>query len=122
MRSTHLEQERRFLPGSGHPRIVAKFDGDAVFLPVFVVFLLLPGVCQAKMILGPFLLLNSTNFNGDVPPGFSYTSQSKPGGGIIFDYYLKDDEQFVEGRELYRAYVQRLFELADLGQFGTVTE
>jgi endothelin-converting enzyme/putative endopeptidase len=28
------------------------------------------------------------------------------------DYYLKDDEQFVKGRELYRAYVQRLFELA----------
>jgi endothelin-converting enzyme/putative endopeptidase len=28
------------------------------------------------------------------------------------DYYLKDDEQFVEGRELYRAYVKRLFELA----------
>jgi endothelin-converting enzyme/putative endopeptidase len=28
------------------------------------------------------------------------------------DYYLKDDEQFVEGRELFRAYVKRLFELA----------
>jgi putative endopeptidase len=28
------------------------------------------------------------------------------------DYYLKDDEQFVKGRELYRAYVKRLFELA----------
>jgi endothelin-converting enzyme/putative endopeptidase len=28
------------------------------------------------------------------------------------DYYLKDDEQFVKGRELYRAYVTRLFELA----------
>jgi len=28
------------------------------------------------------------------------------------DYYLKDDEQFVRGRELYRAYVARLFELA----------
>jgi len=28
------------------------------------------------------------------------------------DYYLKDDEQFVKGRELFRAYVQRLFELA----------
>jgi len=28
------------------------------------------------------------------------------------DYYLKDDEQFVKGRELYRAYVARLFELA----------
>jgi predicted metalloendopeptidase len=28
------------------------------------------------------------------------------------DYYLKDDEQFVQGRELYRQYVQRLFELA----------
>ena len=30
------------------------------------------------------------------------------------DYYLKDDEQFVKGRELYRAYVQRLFELAGI--------
>ncbi|MBT8041114.1 MAG: peptidase M13 [Xanthomonadales bacterium] len=28
------------------------------------------------------------------------------------DYYLLDDEQFVEGRELYRRYVSRLFELA----------
>ncbi len=28
------------------------------------------------------------------------------------DYYLKDDEQFVKGRELFRAYVARLFELA----------
>ena len=28
------------------------------------------------------------------------------------DYYLKDDEQFVRGRELYRSYVTRLFELA----------
>jgi endothelin-converting enzyme/putative endopeptidase len=30
------------------------------------------------------------------------------------DYYLKDDEQFVKGRELFRAYVQRLFELAGI--------
>ncbi|MGK2926140.1 MAG: M13 family metallopeptidase, partial [Lysobacterales bacterium] len=30
------------------------------------------------------------------------------------DYYLKDDEQFVKGRELYRAYVQRLFDLAGI--------
>jgi len=30
------------------------------------------------------------------------------------DYYLKDDEQFVKGRELYRAYVERLFELAGI--------
>jgi endothelin-converting enzyme/putative endopeptidase len=30
------------------------------------------------------------------------------------DYYLLDDEQFVEGRELYRAYVARLFELAGI--------
>jgi putative endopeptidase len=28
------------------------------------------------------------------------------------DYYLKDDEQFVAGRALYRQYVQRLFDLA----------
>ncbi len=28
------------------------------------------------------------------------------------DYYLQDDEQFVKGRELYRTYVARLFELA----------
>ncbi|MDT8320985.1 MAG: M13 family metallopeptidase [Xanthomonadales bacterium] len=28
------------------------------------------------------------------------------------DYYLKDDPQFVEGRQLYRDYVTRLFELA----------
>ena len=30
------------------------------------------------------------------------------------DYYLKDDEQFVKGRELYRNYVARLFELAGI--------
>ena len=30
------------------------------------------------------------------------------------DYYLKDDEQFVRGRELYRTYVTRLFELAGI--------
>ncbi|MEJ2385365.1 MAG: M13-type metalloendopeptidase [Xanthomonadales bacterium] len=30
------------------------------------------------------------------------------------DYYLQDDEQFVEGRELYRTYVQRLFDLAGI--------
>ena len=30
------------------------------------------------------------------------------------DYYLKDDEQFVKGRELYRAYVTRLFDLAGI--------
>ena len=30
------------------------------------------------------------------------------------DYYLKDDEQFVRGRELYRNYVVRLFELAGI--------
>jgi len=30
------------------------------------------------------------------------------------DYYLKDDEQFVKGRELFRAYVARLFELAGI--------
>jgi endothelin-converting enzyme/putative endopeptidase len=30
------------------------------------------------------------------------------------DYYLKDDEQFVQGRELFRNYVARLFELAGI--------
>lgn len=30
------------------------------------------------------------------------------------DYYLKDDEQFVKGRELFRSYVARLFELAGI--------
>lgn len=30
------------------------------------------------------------------------------------DYYLKDDEQFVKGRELFRAYVEKLFELAGI--------
>ena len=30
------------------------------------------------------------------------------------DYYLKDDEQFVKGRELYRNFVARLFELAGI--------
>jgi putative endopeptidase len=30
------------------------------------------------------------------------------------DYYLLDDEQFVKGRELFRAYVARLFELAGI--------
>ncbi|MGD8359658.1 MAG: M13 family metallopeptidase, partial [Lysobacterales bacterium] len=30
------------------------------------------------------------------------------------DYYLKDDDQFVKGRELYRAYVARLFDLAGI--------
>jgi hypothetical protein len=43
------------------------------------------------MTLGPFLFVNSTSFSGDVPADFSYASQSKPGGGIMFDYYLQDD-------------------------------
>ena len=30
------------------------------------------------------------------------------------DYYLKDDEQFVTGRELYRTYVERVFNLAGM--------
>ncbi len=30
------------------------------------------------------------------------------------DYYLKDDEQFVKGRELFRTYVARLFDLAGI--------
>jgi endothelin-converting enzyme/putative endopeptidase len=30
------------------------------------------------------------------------------------DYYLKDDEQFVKGRELFREYVARMFELAGI--------
>lgn len=30
------------------------------------------------------------------------------------DYYLLDDEQFVQGRELYRAYVAKLFDLAGI--------
>ena len=30
------------------------------------------------------------------------------------DYYLKDDEQFVKGRELFRAYVEKLFLLAGI--------
>jgi putative endopeptidase len=30
------------------------------------------------------------------------------------DYYLKDDEQFVKGREFFRAYVARLFDLAGI--------
>lgn len=30
------------------------------------------------------------------------------------DYYLRDDEQFVKGRELYRAYVTQLFDLAGI--------
>jgi putative endopeptidase len=30
------------------------------------------------------------------------------------DYYLLDDEQFVKGRELFRAYIARLFELAGI--------
>jgi len=35
------------------------------------------------------------------------------------DYYLKDDEQFVKGRELYRTYVTRLFELAGIDDGAT---
>jgi len=38
------------------------------------------------------------------------------------DYYLLDDEQFVNGRELFRAYVARLFELAGIEDGADKTE
>jgi len=58
---------------------------------VLTLLLLIPSAGRAKLTLGPFLFINSTSFSGDVLPGFSYASQAKPGGGIMFDYYLKDD-------------------------------
>jgi putative endopeptidase len=38
------------------------------------------------------------------------------------DYYLKDDEQFIRGRELYQTYVSRVFELAGLQDGATRAE
>jgi len=58
---------------------------------------------------------------GDLFRAFStlgvYGVNTPIGSGIFSpdrDYYLLDDEQFVKGRELFRAYVARLFELAGI--------
>jgi hypothetical protein len=53
--------------------------------------LLTPPSGEAKSTLGPFLILSSTNFSGDAPPGGSYSGQSNFGAGVMFDYYLKND-------------------------------
>ncbi len=55
--------------------------------------------------------------------GFIFSDLKDPDTTVVYlgesgitlpdrDYYLLDDEQFVKGRELYRSYVARLFELA----------
>ncbi len=55
--------------------------------------------------------------------GFIFSDLKDPDTTVVYlgesgitlpdrDYYLLDDEQFVKGRELYRTYVARLFELA----------
>jgi predicted metalloendopeptidase len=57
--------------------------------------------------------------------GMIYSDLKAPDTAVVYlgesgitlpdrDYYLKDDEQFVTGRELFRAYVARLFELAGI--------
>jgi endothelin-converting enzyme/putative endopeptidase len=57
--------------------------------------------------------------------GYIFSAPEDPNTNVVYlaqdgitlpdrDYYLKDDEQFVKGRELYRAYVTRLFELAGI--------
>jgi endothelin-converting enzyme/putative endopeptidase len=57
--------------------------------------------------------------------GYIFSAPEDPNTNVVYlvqngitlpdrDYYLKDDEQFVKGRELYRAYVARLFELAGI--------
>ncbi len=57
--------------------------------------------------------------------GFIFSDLKDPDTTVVYlsesgitlpdrDYYLLDDEQFVKGRELYRTYVARLFELAGL--------
>ena len=62
--------------------------------------------------------------------GMVYSDLKDPDTAVVYlgeagitlpdrDYYLKDDEQFVKGRELYRAYVARLFELAGIDDGAT---
>ncbi len=57
--------------------------------------------------------------------GFIFSDLKDPDTTVVYlgesgltlpdrDYYLLDDEQFVKGRELYRTYVARLFELAGI--------
>jgi endothelin-converting enzyme/putative endopeptidase len=57
--------------------------------------------------------------------GYIFSDAKNPDVNVVYlneagltlpdrDYYLKDDEQFVKGRELFRAYVARLFELAGI--------
>jgi endothelin-converting enzyme/putative endopeptidase len=57
--------------------------------------------------------------------GYIFSDRKDPDTSVVYlseagitlpdrDYYLKDDEQFIEGRALYRAYVARLFELAGI--------
>lgn len=74
-----------------------------------------------------FRLFGSLSTYGiDIPVGPSvYSDLKDPDTAVVYlseagitlpdrDYYLKDDEQFVRGRELYRTYVARLFELAGI--------
>jgi len=65
--------------------------------------------------------------------GYIFSDYKDPDTNVVYlvesgitlpdrDYYLKDDEQFVKGRELYRAYVTRLFELAGVEGGADVAE
>jgi endothelin-converting enzyme/putative endopeptidase len=71
-----------------------------------------------------FATLSVYGVNGPIN-GFVFSDFKDPNTNVLYlvesgitlpdrDYYLKDDEQFVKGRELYRAYVARLFELAGI--------
>jgi len=79
-----------------------------------------------------FRMLGTLDSYGVAGPigGMVYSDLKDPDTAVVYlgeagitlpdrDYYLKDDEQFVKGRELYRTYVTRLFELAGIDDGAT---
>jgi len=69
-----------------------------------------------------FATLGAYGVNGPIGGGI-FSDLKDPDTNVVYlveagltlpdrDYYLLDDDQFVKGRELFRAYVSRLFELA----------
>ncbi len=79
-----------------------------------------------------FRLLGTLDSYGVSSPigGMVYSDLKDPDTAVVYlgeagitlpdrDYYLQDDEQFVKGRELYRSYVTRLFELAGIDDGAT---
>jgi endothelin-converting enzyme/putative endopeptidase len=79
-----------------------------------------------------FGTLSTYGINNPIGPSV-YSDLKDPDTAVVYlseagitlpdrDYYLQDDEQFVRGRELYRSYVSRLFELAGMEDGATRAE